>query len=105
MAKIAVIRNAIFNVVAKVPAGSVTTYKTLALLVGTHPRVIGMALHTNNDSNRVPCHRVVHTDGRMAGGYVFGGPDAQRAIHEEEGVLFTKDGRVRLSECEWSVFD
>ncbi len=105
MAKIAVIRDAIFKIVAQVPPGKVTTYKTLALLTGTHPRVIGMALHTNDDSSQVPCHRVVHTDGRMAGGYVFGGPEAQRAVLEKEGVPFKNDSRVHLSECEWSVFD
>ncbi|MFZ1721849.1 MAG: MGMT family protein [Microgenomates group bacterium] len=101
MAEIAVIREKVFEVVAKVPLGFVTTYKTLALLVGTHPRVIGMALHTNDDPTRVPCHRVVHSDGRMAGGYVFGGPDAQRAILEKEGVKFTPKGKVLLKNCQW----
>ena len=42
---------------------------------------------------RVPCHRVVHADGRL-GGYAFGGPRAKRALLEAEGVRFCTSERV-----------
>ncbi len=91
------IRDSIFQLVAQVPTGKVTTYKALAEAVGTHPRVIGRILHTNDDPQRFPCHRVVHTDGRLAGGYVFGGPDKQQQRLTQEGVVFTAKNRVDKS--------
>ena len=88
------IADSVFQLVARIPKGKVTSYKDLALGAGTHPRVIGRILHTNLDPKKFPCHRVVHTDGRLAGGYVFGGPDKQQNLLAEEGVEFDLKQRV-----------
>lgn len=51
----------------------------------------------------VPCHRVVFKDGMLAPGFAFGGPGAQRALLEAEGVGFLPDGRVRMAEYQWEA--
>ena len=51
----------------------------------------------------VPCHRVVFADGRLAPGFAFGGPDAQRDLLEGEGVGFLPDGRVDLAHFRWEA--
>lgn len=49
----------------------------------------------------IPCHRVVFKDGGLCGGLAFGGEGIQRALLEEEGVVFLPDGRVDMARCGW----
>ena len=51
----------------------------------------------------VPCHRVVFADGRLASGFVFGGPGVQRALLEAEGVRLLPDIRVDLRQSRWQA--
>ncbi len=77
--------------VSKIPLGKVATYGHIAMTLGTKDaRRIGHALHANKD-RKVPCHRVVMTDGSMAPGYAFGGPAEQMKILLSEGVKFIGD--------------
>ncbi len=39
----------------------------------------------------------------LAPGFAFGGPGAQRALLEAEGVGFLPDGRVRMAEYQWEA--
>lgn len=85
----------IYEVVKKIPQGKVMTYGEVAHLANVAtPRVVGFALHVNRDPKNIPCHRVVFSDGSLAKGYVFGGEDEQKRKLEEEGVVFTKNGKV-----------
>ncbi len=72
-----------------------TTYGAIARKLGINPRVVGWALHGNRDP-QCPCHRVVNREGRLAPGYVFGGPDKQKKKLLAEGVKFQKEGRVDI---------
>ncbi|NCT55713.1 MGMT family protein [bacterium] len=79
----------VLNEVATIPFGKVTTYGDIAQRLSIKDvRIIGWALHTNKDSKKYPCHRVVKKDGSLPSGYVFGGPDVQKGILESEGVNF-----------------
>lgn len=71
------LRQRLFDLVSVIPKGQTSTYKILAEKIGTHPRVVGMLLHTNTDPVKVPCHRVIKSDGKLARGYAFGGQRAQ----------------------------
>lgn len=81
----------VYELVAKIPRGKVTTYGALAKLVGTNPRVIGYALHENKDPKNVPCHRVINSKGKISSGYAFGGPNIQREMLEKEKIKFENE--------------
>lgn len=82
------LRRRLFDLVRAVPRGQTTTYQILAQKLGTHPRVVGMLLHTNTDPVAVPCHRVIKSNGKLAKGYAFGGPTKQLEKLSNEGVVF-----------------
>ena len=86
----------IYSIVSKIPQGRVMTYKQIAILSGLkNPRNVGLALHRNTDGDKVPCHRVIRSDGKLASGYAFGGMRKQKEKLEKEGVGFIND-RVNL---------
>ena len=88
----------IYEVVKTIPKGRVMTYGEVAALAGNPrwSRVVGYALHVNPNPSEIPCHRVVFGDGRVTEGFAFGGPEAQRALLEKEGVTFLENGKVDL---------
>lgn len=89
--------DAIYAVVASIPTGKVLTYKDVAVKARIgNPRVVGFALHANDDPGRIPCHRVVRSDGSLAKGYAFGGYKKQKERLVEEGITFIKDSLVDL---------
>lgn len=94
------LRTSVFELVAQIPRGKVTTYLALARAAGTGPRVIGRVLHTNTDTSSYPCHRVIKSDGTVASGYAFGGPDQQLELLRREGVV-AEQGRINLDNYLW----
>lgn len=89
----------IYAYVRQIPAGKVTTYGQLAKALHTKDaRRIGHALHANPDSNITPCHRVVFSDGRLAPGYAFGGPNEQLRKLQFEGVQFLDETYVDIKQ-------
>lgn len=90
----------VYRLVEMVPPGKVTTYGALAKALHTKDsRRVGQALHANPDSVKTPCHRVVFSDGRLAPGYAFGGPNEQLRRLQMEGISFTPDGNVDVQTC------
>lgn len=95
-----------YELLKTVPQGKVTTYKKLAEALGTRSyRAIGQFMRHNpyafeacpEPSRRVPCHRVVASDGKMGG---FKGKSTGFTISEkikilqEEGVEI-ENGKVK----------
>lgn len=91
----------VYEIVAQIPAGKVATYGDVARLAGNPgaSRAVGMAMSHNRDTARVPCHRVVGSDGKMHG-YAFGGEVTKREMLADEGVAMAGD-RVDLSRSRW----
>lgn len=88
----------IYEIVKKIPQGKVMTYKQVSILADVAtPRVVGFALHVNPDSQNIPCHRVVFSNGKLTPGYAFGGENVQREKLKEEGVIFNQKGLVDLT--------
>lgn len=87
----------IYEAVKRIPKGRVATYGQVAAMAGNErmSRAVGNALHKNPTPGIVPCHRVVDAKGRLAGGFAFGGMEAQAALLTREGVE-VKDGKVAL---------
>lgn len=94
----------IYEAVCNIPEGKVATYGQIARLAGNPrwARVVGYALHCNPAFGKIPCHRVVNRQGRIAPGFAFGGPDIQRQMLENEGVVFCEDGLVDMNKCLWT---
>lgn len=80
----------IYSIVAKIPKGKVLSYKQVAKLSNTTPRIVGFALHANKDPKNIPCHRVIKDNGTLARGYAFGGEKRQRVKLKKEGIIFFK---------------
>ena len=73
----------VYGVVRKIPKGKVLTYKQVAIKAG-HPkayRAVGNILNKNRDP-KVPCHRVIRSDGKI-GGYRDGNVFKIKRLREE----------------------
>lgn len=83
----------VLRLARRIPRGRVSTYGALAGALGNGnlARLVGRALNKNPRPVETPCHRVVHSDGRI-GGYKLGTGEKTRLL-EEEGVT-VKSGRV-----------
>ncbi len=58
----------VFEVVSKIPKGKTLTYKEVAKRAGrgTAYRAVGNILNKNYNP-KIPCHRVVRSDGKIGG--------------------------------------
>jgi len=87
----------VYDLVASIPKGKVTTYKAISKVLLTTPRVVGFALHANKDPKNIPCHRVINSKGEISSGFAFGGPRVQEQLLKKEGVEFDTKGKVNLN--------
>ena len=94
---------AFYDVVRRIPAGSVSTYGQVARLAGMprSARLVGYAMASCQDPT-VPCHRVVDRFGGTKAAFDTFAPGTQRALRAAEGVAFRRDGRVDLEQCLWT---
>ncbi len=93
----------VYALVRACPAGRVTTYGALGKAVG-YPRgarMIGWIMNETPDRLGVPAQRVIAKDGKLSGGWAFGGEAAMRGLLEGEGVTFDDQGRARMKTHEW----
>ena len=76
-------RKKVYRVVSKIPKGKTKTYKEVAELTGFPRawRAVGNALNKNR-SSKVPCHRIIRSDGKV-GGY-RGGTKKKIALLKKE---------------------
>ncbi len=74
----------VYAVVAKIPAGKTMTYKQVAAKAGNKnaARAVGTIMSHNFDP-KIPCHRVVRSDGTV-GDYNRGGPSRKIELLLEE---------------------
>lgn len=79
----------VYKLVKKIPKGKVMTYGQIAQKLGRPKaaKTVGNILHQNS-SLRVPCHRVVNKEGRIALRFVFGGAKEQKRRLLLEGIKF-----------------
>ena len=83
-----------YEVLSRVPKGKVTTYKSIAIKLNSKAyRAVGNAMNKNPYAPKVPCHRVVGSDGSMIG-FASGIPKKVEML-KKEGVE-VKDNRVNL---------
>lgn len=64
----------VYSLCKRVPKGRVSTYGGIARVLGgdsVMPRAVGNALNKNPFAPKIPCHRVVKSDGSV-GGFALG---------------------------------
>lgn len=86
----------VYMFVSKIPKGNVSTYKEVARGVGCEGafRAVGNVLNKNKDFKKVPCHRVVKSNG-FVGEYVFGQNEKIKLL-KREGVEVVS-GKIDLN--------
>jgi methylated-DNA-protein-cysteine methyltransferase-like protein len=90
----------VYRVVADIPPGRVMTYGQVAELAGSPgaARAVGSAMARNprpgSGPGRVPCHRVVKSDGSLGGFSSKEGPPEKKRLLEKEGIGF-KSGKIK----------
>ena len=92
------------DLLLQIPKGKVTTYREIAHALGTKAyRAVGQAMNRNPNLMKVPCHRVIKTNGEV-GGYA-GGLSRKIELLRQEGVDVTESGRIDLSKFLYSFSD
>ena len=95
----------VYQIVARIPRGRVTTYGRIARTIGDvrGARMVGWALM--QAPPELPCQRVVNRNGELTGGWHFGHPDVMRNLLVEEGVPFSEEYQVDLTSCVWNPWE
>lgn len=92
-----------YALLLKIPKGRVTTYKAIALALNTRAyQAVGNAMANNPNPIKVPCHRVVNSDGKV--GQFALGVDKKIDLLESEDV-FTDNGKIRNFEKHFYDFE
>jgi methylated-DNA-protein-cysteine methyltransferase related protein len=84
----------VYQVVAQVPSGRVTSYGAIAAYLGTRgsARMVGWAMNASHHNHLpIPAHRVVNRNGMLTGKHHFGGPDVMKQLLESEGIQIVGD--------------
>jgi len=93
----------VYDLIRRVPEGSVVTYGQVAALLGAPAasRAVGYALRALPSSSDVPWWRVINARGAISLKGRGPGADIQRDLLEREGVSFDADGVVNLRAFRW----
>jgi AraC family transcriptional regulator, regulatory protein of adaptative response / methylated-DNA-[protein]-cysteine methyltransferase len=75
----------VWQALREIPVGQTLSFTDIAHKVGEPKamRAVGNACSTNNLALAIPCHRVLHRDGTLSGGYHFG-DGRQRVLLDRE---------------------
>ena len=98
-----IFQKAVWEATRQVPKGRVTTYATIAKLIGRPKavRAVGNALNKNPYAPKVPCHRVIKSDGGL-GGFASGLNKKKRML-EREGVKIKNNKIIDFDKKFFSV--
>ena len=77
----------VWNYLKSIPKGTVKTYKQVAIAINRpkSARAVANACAKNPYSPKVPCHRVIRSDGSLGGFSAAGGTKAKKKILKNEG--------------------
>ncbi len=90
-------QNKVYRLLKRIPRGKVTTYKHIAHALKCKAyRAVGMACNKNPFAPKVPCHRVVNSDGTL-GGFARG-VKAKKALLTREGIEITNNTIVKFKQ-------
>jgi methylated-DNA-[protein]-cysteine S-methyltransferase len=83
----------VWKLMERIPKGRVTTYGMIARKLNSKAyRPVGNACRRNPYAPRVPCHRVVRSDGTVGG---FGGKTSGKTVEKKIHMLIEEDVEVK----------
>ncbi len=85
----------VYSLLMRIPRGKVTTYGELARFAGLHPRTVGMLMRKNKDPIKIPCYKVVRSDGSLGGYSAKGGIKTKTKLLRKDGITIKK-GKINL---------
>lgn len=93
-----------YEIVARIPFGKVTTYGSIAraLGIGRSARLVGLACRMAAGRMDLPFHRVVNRNGELTGKHNFPTIDYMENTLRAEGVHFI-NSRVDLKNFFWDA--
>lgn len=94
----------VYQLVAKIPAGRVTSYGAIARHIGAPgaARMVGWALNGSHRlSEFLPAHRVVNRQGLLTGKHHFQGQNLMQELLENEGAVIEEDRILNFRELFW----
>jgi len=86
----------VYKLTSLIPRGRVSTYLAIARALNNPKaaRAVGNALNKNPYAPKVPCHRVIRSNGEVGG--FANGTNKKIAILKKEGIIINK-GRIDLN--------
>lgn len=95
----------VYDRLSKIPKGKVTTYKSIAESLGTKAyRAVGNACKTNPFAPKIPCHRVVASDGSLGGYQGKLNNPKKRNLLKKEGVRVRNNRIAEFDKVHFSSF-
>ena len=78
----------VWEYLKKIPRGSVKTYSQVAKAIGKPlaVRAVANAIGKNPYAPRIPCHRVIRSDGSLGGYSGKGGIKTKKLLLKREGI-------------------
>ena len=79
----------VWNYIKKIPKGEVRTYLEVAKAIGKPKsfRAVANAVGKNPYPPKIPCHRVIRSDGSLGGYSAKGGIEQKRRLLRSENVF------------------
>ena len=86
----------VWKAISNIPKGKILTYRELAKIIGKPKaaRAIANACGKNPFPIKIPCHRVIRSDGNIGGYSGKGGVNSKIILLKKEGVLFNEFNKV-----------
>ena len=80
----------VWTYLEKIPCGSVRTYSQVAKGIGKPlaVRAVANAIGKNPFAPKIPCHRVIRSDGYLGGYSGKGGIKTKKLLLKREGITF-----------------
>ena len=77
----------VWKYLLKIPKGTVKTYKEVAIAINSpnSARAVGNAVGKNPYPPRIPCHRVIKSNGSLGGYSGSGGIKTKKKLLKKEG--------------------
>ena len=80
----------VWNYLTKIPKGQIRTYLEVAKAIKRPKsvRAVANAIGKNPNAPKIPCHRVIRSDGKLGGYSGPGGIKTKKKLLKSEGIIF-----------------